>query len=306
MKKKILILAGGFSKEREISLRTAKAVNKELIKKKYITKIFEPRGNLIKILRNFKPNAVFNALHGRYGEDGYIQSLLESEKIKYTHSGVLASAIAIDKEISKKIFIKKKILTPKYFKFSFKKKIKKSELIKKVEKELDFPVVIKPFNEGSSVEVYICSKSNFIYNLLKLSSYREIMIEKYIPGREIQVAILGNKKLGAIELKPKRKFYDYEAKYNINAKTEHIMPAKIEKKYLDKVMEIALKAHNGIGCRGATRSDFKFYKNKFYLLEINTQPGMTSLSLVPEIAKYNKISFIQLIEWIINDASINR
>ena len=306
MKKKILILAGGFSKEREISLKTAKAVNKALIKKKYLTKICEPNGNLIKILRNFKPNVVFNALHGRYGEDGYIQTLLESEKIKYTHSGVLASAIAIDKEISKKIFIKKKILTPKYFKYSFKKKIKKNELTQKINKELGFPVVIKPFNEGSCVAVYICNQSNFINNLLKLSSYREIMIEKYIPGREIQVAILGNKKLGAIELKPKRKFYDYEAKYNINAKTEHIMPVKINKKYLNRVMQIALNAHQAIGCRGSTRSDFKFYKNKFYLLEINTQPGMTSLSLVPEIAKYNQITFIQLIEWMINDASINR
>ena len=132
------------------------------------------------------------------------------------------------------------------------------------------------------------------------------MIEKYIPGREIQVAILGNKKLGAIELKPKRKFYDYQAKYNTNAKTKHIIPVKIDKKYLNKVLEIALNAHKVIACRGVTRSDFKFYKNKFYLLEINTQPGMTSLSLVPEIANYNKMSFIQLIEWIIKDASINR
>ena len=306
MKKKILILAGGFSKEKEISLKTAQGVNKALVKKKYLTKICEPDGNLIKTLRNFKPNVVFNALHGRYGEDGYIQSLLESEKIKYTHSGVLASAIAIDKEISKKIFIKNKILTPKYFKFIFKKKINNNKLIKKVKKQLGFPVVIKPFNEGSSVAVHICDKSNFINNLLKLSEYKEIMIEKYIPGREIQVAILGKKKLGAIELKPKRKFYDYQAKYNANAKTKHIIPVEINKKYLDKVMEITLNVHKAIGCRGATRSDFKFYNNKFYLLEINTQPGMTSLSLVPEIANYNKISFIQLIEWMIKDASINR
>ena len=134
MKKKILILTGGFSKEREISLRTARGVNRE-IKKKYITKICEPDGNLVKNLRNFKPNIVFNALHGRYGEDGYIQAILESEKIKYTHSGVLSSSIAIDKEISKKIFIKNKILTPKYFKFKFKKKINKNKIINKVKKK---------------------------------------------------------------------------------------------------------------------------------------------------------------------------
>ena len=132
------------------------------------------------------------------------------------------------------------------------------------------------------------------------------MIEKYIPGREIQVAILGKKKLGAIELKPKRKFYDYEAKYNLKAKTRHIIPVKINKNYMDKVMDTALKAHVAIGCKGVTRSDFKFYNNKFYLLEINTQPGMTSLSLVPEIAKYNRISFINLIDWMIKDASTNR
>ena len=305
MKKKILILAGGFSREREISLRTAKAVNRE-IKKKYITKICEPDGNLVKNLRKYKPNIVFNALHGRYGEDGYVQAVLESEKIKYTHSGVLPSSIAIDKEISKKIFIKNKILTPKYFKFKFKNKINKNEIINKVKKKIGFPVVIKPFNEGSSVEVYICKKESFYKNLLKLVPYKEIMIEKYIPGREIQVAILGKKKLGAIELKPKRKFYDYEAKYNSKSKTEHIIPVKINKIDMDKLMNLALKAHVAIGCRGATRSDFKFYNNKFYLLEINTQPGMTSLSLVPEIAKYNQISFINLIDWMIKDASTNR
>ena len=305
MKKKILILAGGFSKEREISLKTARGVFKE-IKKKYHTRICEPDGNLIKNLRLFKPNVVFNALHGRYGEDGYVQSILEAEKIKYTHSGVLSSSIAIDKEISKNIFKKNKILTPKYLKFIFNEFTKKTDLIKKIKSKLSFPVVIKPFNEGSSVEVYICNQKNFFKNLNKLSPYKEIMIEKYIPGREIQVAIMGKRKLGAIELVPRRKFYDYQAKYNVKSKTKHIIPVKINKKKMKEVLDIALTAHQAIGCRGVTRSDFKFYKNKFYLLEINTQPGMTSLSLVPEIAKYNNISFLGLIEWIIKDASICR
>ncbi len=305
MKKKILILAGGFSREREISLKTANGVFNQ-IKRKYNVKISEPDGNLTKILRSFKPNVVFNALHGRYGEDGYIQAILESEKIKYTHSGVLSSSIAIDKEVSKNIFIKNNILTPKYFKFKFSKLKKKSELIKKIKSKLSFPVVIKPFNEGSSVEVYICGEKDFFKNLKKLLPYKEIMIEKYIPGREIQVAIMGKRKLGAIELVPKRKFYDYEAKYNVKSKTKHIIPIKINKKKLNEVLNIALKAHKIIGCRGVTRSDFKFYKNKFYLLEINTQPGMTSLSLVPEIAKFNNISFLNLIDWIIKDASLCR
>ena len=132
------------------------------------------------------------------------------------------------------------------------------------------------------------------------------MVEEYIGGREIQVAILGKKKLGAIELKPKRKFNDYEAKYNVKAKTKHIIPVDINNKNYKKIMNIAYKAHNLIGCKGVTRSDFKFYKNKFYLLETNTQPGMTNLSLVPEIANYAGIKFIDLVEWILKDASTNR
>ena len=304
---KILILAGGYSNEREISLITARSVTRELKKnKKYKLLTVEPNGYFIKKLREFKPKLVLNLLHGRYGEDGYIQSILESEKIKYTHSGVLSSSLAIDKEISKKIFIKNKILTPSYFKFIFKKNTNYKNIIKKIEKKLKFPVVLKPINEGSSVGVYITNKKNFIYNLTKLEKFKEILIEKYIPGREIQAAVLGKKKLGIIELKPKRKFYDYKAKYSASAKTEHIIPVKITHKNYNKINSIAMKAHNLLKCRGVSRSDFRFYKNKFYLLELNTQPGMTSLSLVPEIANYNNISFIQLIEEIMKDASTNK
>ena len=305
--KKILILGGGFSKERAISLDTAKCVLKALRKKNYKAIICEPNGKLIKKIKSFKPDVVFNALHGRFGEDGYVQTILETLKVKYTHSGVLASYIAMDKEISKKIFIKNKIKTPEYFRYKFdKNNIIKKKIIFKVRKKLKFPVVIKPINEGSSVNVYICNEKNLIKNLKKLSQYKEILIEEFIPGREIQVAILGKKKLGAIELKPKRKFYDYEAKYNSKAGTKHIIPVKLDKKYLNIVMNIALKAHNLIGCKGVTRSDFRFDKGKFYLLETNTQPGMTNLSLVPEIAAYSGMSFIDLIEWIIKDASITR
>jgi len=139
-----------------------------------------------------------------------------------------------------------------------------------------------------------------------MKSYKQIMIEKFIAGREIQVAIMGNKKLGAIELKPKRKFYDYQAKYNTNAKTQHIIPINLSKNKLDQVMNMAFKAHKIIGCKGVTRSDFKFFNGKFYLLEINTQPGMTKLSLVPEIAAHYGISFMKLIEWILKDASTKR
>jgi D-alanine-D-alanine ligase len=304
MKKKILVLCGGLSKERIISLDTGKQVANELKKNRYKVIISEPDHTLLKNIKLFKPDVIFNALHGQFGEDGYIQTILENQKIPYTHSGVIASSIAMDKEISKEIFIKKKILTPKYIKFSYKNNEK--NIVKIIEKKLKFPVVIKPINEGSSVHVYICTKKNIIKNLKLLKVYDHILIEEFIPGREIQVAIMGNKRLGLIELEPKRKFYDYEAKYNTNAKTKHIIPVNLSKNDLNKIMNIAHRAHKTIGCKGVTRSDFKFYKGKFYLLEINTQPGMTKLSLVPEIANHAGISFIQLIEWILKDASINR
>ena len=304
--KRILILGGGISKERDVSLETAKQVN-ICLKKKFKTIICEPDKNLVKNIKKFKPTIIFNALHGRFGEDGYIQSILEKIKIKYTHSGIISSFISMNKILSKELFIKNKILTPKFIKYDFKNNhtITK-KIISKIDKKLKFPVVIKPINEGSSVDVFICSKKNILGKLKKLKKYNEIIIEKYIGGREIQVAILGKKKLGAIELKPKRKFYDYTAKYSSKAKTEHIIPVDLEKKNLEKVLNISLKAHKLLGCRGVTRSDFKFYKNKFYLLELNTQPGMTKLSLVPEIAAHRGISFYKLLEWIVNDASIKR
>ena len=302
MKKKILILGGGYSKERSISIRSAKAIIKT-INKTYKIKFCDPCRGLFKTIESFKPDVIFNALHGRFGEDGYIQSIIEILGKKYTHSGVISSMSAMDKEISKKIFIKNKILTPKYIKLKNNINID----YKKIKKYLNYPVVIKPLNEGSSLDVYICSnKSSLSTKIKKMKNYREILVEKFIPGREIQVAVMGKKKLGAIELKPKRKFYDYKAKYNSKAKTKHIIPVNLSKKNYNKVNQIALKVHNLLKCRGITRSDFKFYKNKFYLLEINTQPGMTNLSLVPEIASYNGLDFKSLIRWMIKDASKNR
>ena len=304
MKKKILIISGGVSKERTVSLETGKQVAKELKKNGYFVEICEPNKDLISIVKKFKPHYIFNALHGQFGEDGYIQTILETIGVPYTHSGVIASAKAMDKEISKKIFIKNKILTPKYFIYTFNKTNK--ELTSFVKKKLNFPVVIKPINEGSSVNVYICNQNNLLKNLKFLKDYKKIMIEQFIPGREIQSAIIGKKKLGAIELKPKRKFYDYQAKYNSNAKTEHIIPVNLTKKKYETLMNTTLKVHNLMGCRGVTRSDFRYYRGKFYLLEINTQPGMTKLSLVPEISAYIGINFINLIKLILKDASINK
>jgi len=175
-------------------------------------------------------------------------------------------------------------------------------------KKIKFPIVIKPVSEGSSVGVYICKNvSEFNKNYSKLKKdYNPILVEEYIPGKEIQVAVMGNRALGAIELVPKRKFYDYTAKYSSKAKTKHVMPAPLSPKKYREVLFLAKKAHKILGCKGITRSDFRFFKNKFYLLETNTQPGMTKLSLVPEIANYCGIKFNDLVLWMVKDASINR
>ena len=167
---------------------------------------------------------------------------------------------------------------------------------------------MKPIREGSSIDVNICSNFTKITSSLKNLSknYKEVLCEEFIGGQEIQVAVINKKAIGSIELKPKRKFYDYKAKYSKSAKTTHIMPANLSRKNYRKVMKIAERVHKIMGCRGVTRSDFKFYKNNFYALEINTQPGMTSLSLVPEIASYKGITFENLVEKILLDASINK
>jgi len=302
----IVVLMGGLSGERKISFLTGKACSEALKKKGYKVVDLDVKGFFVDELKKLKPKVVFNALHGKYGEDGFIQTILESLTIPYTHSGVYASSLAMDKELSRLIFKKKKLRVPKYF--MFQKGIKENINKKLKNKRIRFPIVIKPINEGSSLGVYICdNKMQFRRNYKKLTeNYNKIIVEEYIPGREIQVAVMGKKALGAIELIPKRKFYDYTAKYSSKAKTRHIMPAPLSTQKYKEVLALAKKAHHALGCRGITRSDFRFFKNNFYLLEINTQPGMTKLSLVPEIAKYCGIKFEDLVEWMIKDATHNR
>ena len=306
MKGLIVILLGGISGERKISFLTGKACYQALKKKGYKVKILDARGNFVSKLKQLNPKIVFNALHGKYGEDGFVQSILEFLKIPYTHSGVVSSSLAMDKMLSRVIFKKNKLKVPKYFLIE---KNYKNNVEKKIKrKKIKFPIVIKPNNEGSSLGVYICkNKKNFKKNYNKIKNkYNRILVEEYIPGKEIQVAVMGNKPLGAIELIPKREFYDYKAKYSSDAKTKHVMPAKLKKNKYKEVLRIAKKAHKVLGCKGVTRSDFRFYKDKFYLLETNTQPGMTKLSLVPEIAKYCGIKFDNLVEWMIKDATCKR
>ena len=297
---------GGLSRERKISFLSGRACSLALERKGYQVKELDAKGYFVDELKKMKPKIVFNALHGQFGEDGYVQKILESLKIPYTHSGVLASSLAMDKEASKILFKKNRIKSPIYL---VSQKDHEQDLIKKIiKKKIKFPIVIKPINEGSSLGVYICkNKKEFSKNYKKLNKeYNRILVEEYIPGKEIRVSVMGNKALGAIELVPKREFYDYEAKYSTKAETTHIMPARIVKNKYKEVLLIAKKAHKLLGCKGITRSDFRFFKNKFYLLETNTQPGMTKLSLVPEIASYCGLKFDDLVDWMIKDASINR
>ena len=306
--KKVLVVLGGTSGEREVSLDTGKACIKAIKKLGYKVSTFDPKKKSLSLINKKKIDVIFNALHGKDGEDGVVQSYFEYLRIPYTHSGVISSYNAMNKVISKEIFKKNKIKSPEYFVIEKEEynKVKLREYIKR--KKIKFPIVVKPINEGSSIGVKIC---NNILDLNKSTKflfrkYVELIFEPYIGGQEIQVAVINGDSLGAIELEPKRKFYDYKAKYSKSAKTKHIMPANLKRSKYKEVLQIAKKAHNALGCKGITRSDFKFFKNQFYLLEINTQPGMTSLSLVPEIANYKGISFENLVEKILLNASINR
>ena len=306
--KKVLVVLGGPSGERAVSLDSGRACVKALKKKKYNVSTFDPKFKNFNLINRKKVDVIFNALHGKDGEDGVAQSYFEYLKVPYTHSGVVSSYNAMNKTISKNIFIKNKIRTPKFF------DIKKKEVnIKKLKKNLiankiSFPVVVKPVNEGSSLGVQLCKNNKLLIKETKklFKRYDQLIFEEYIGGQEIQAAVINGEPLGAIELVPKRLFYDYKAKYTKEAKTKHIMPAKLSKKKYSEVLKIAKKTHLVLGCKGVTRSDFKFINNKFYLLEINTQPGMTNLSLVPEIANYKGLNFENLVEKILLDASINR
>ena len=299
--KKILLLSGGPSRERKVSINSGKAVYFALKKLGYNIIKVDPKYKSINF-KKYNCDIAFNALHGQFGEDGTIQSLLEKQKIPYTHSGIKASAVAMDKLKSKKEFIKIKINTPKF------KIIKKISHLNNVISKNKF--VLKPVNEGSSVGVLIYENFQEIdkTKIKKyLKKYKRLLQEEFIEGKEIQAAVMGSKAIGAIEIRPTRAFYDYNAKYSSKAKTKHIMPARIEKKTYNKVLQMALKAHKCLACKGITRYDFRVTKdNTIFILETNTQPGMTNLSLVPEIAGYCGISFVELVRWIVLDASINR
>ena len=300
MKKKILILSGGISKERLISLDTGLQVAKELKKNGYKIKISEPDNNLEKDIKEFKPSIIFNALHGQFGEDGYIQTILEQFKIPYTHSGIMASALAIDKQRSKHIFSNSGLPTAPGF------MIDKSGLL--TSHPLDKPYVVKPINEGSSIGVYFVNPKED--PPLKVASDMPsiLMVEEYIPGRELTVTVMGKKALVVTDIITQN-WYDYDAKYKKGGSI-HEVPAKIPEIIQEKCLEYALSAHELIGCRGISRADFRWDESLgldgLILLEINTQPGMTPTSLVPEQAQICGIKFDDLCHWLVEDASCDR
>ena len=306
--KNVLVVLGGTSGERTVSLESGKACIRALKRKGYKVSTFDPKKKNLNLISKKKTDVIFNALHGKNGEDGVAQSYFEYLRIPYTHSGVISSYNAMNKEISKKIFIRNKIKTPKFLLIK-KSNYKKNKIIKiMIKNKINFPIVLKPVNEGSSLGVVICKNKAKLFKSAKglFKKYQELIVEEYIGGQEVQVAVINGNPIGAIELIPKRLFYDYKAKYTKKAKTKHVMPARLTRNKYQEVLKIAKKTHKVLSCRGVTRSDFKFYNNTFYLLELNTQPGMTSLSLVPEIANYRGLSFDNLVEKILLDASTNR
>ncbi|MFT0819710.1 MULTISPECIES: D-alanine--D-alanine ligase [Wolbachia] len=317
----IAILSGGFSCEREISLMSGRAVKKALDSLSYNAIEIDVDSNIAEKLKKINPGLAFIALHGPYGEDGCIQGLLEILGIKYTHSGVMASAVAMNKAMSKHIFWSLSIDTPKGYVIS------REDLLKNNIK-IDYPYVLKPINEGSSIGVHIVS-SHEDYLKLKFdvipardqekktvpgylddkegatSMTKDLMIvEEYIPGIELHTAVLLDEAIGTMEIRPKNKFYDYEAKYT-DGFAEHIFPAEIPDNIYKMTLEHALKVHQFLGCKTISRSDFRYNpkNNTLKMLEINTHPGFTELSLVPEIAKLAKgINFNELVKIIIEDS----
>ncbi len=300
----VAVLMGGWSAEREVSLVSGADVVKALKERGYEVSAVDVGRTVAATLMELKPDVCFNALHGRFGEDGCIQGLLEVLGIPYTHSGVLASSLAMDKPTAKRLFGQAGITLAEGAVFH------RDEVL--AGHVMDPPYVIKPINEGSSVGVKIVMENENAHPFENDAWHygEEVLIEKFIPGREIQVAVMGDRALGAIEIRPKKQFYDYEAKYS-DGFAEHLMPAPIDQGAYDEMLRLAQLAHDVLGCRGVTRSDFRYDDTKadpgdIYLLEINTQPGMTPLSLAPEIAAHVGIDFGELVDWMVKDAGCQR
>lgn len=302
IRRRVAVLMGGVSAEREVSLVTGAAVTKSLNSAGYDATAIDVRDprEMIQRLSDLKAEVAFNALHGRLGEDGCVQGVLELLGLPYTHSGVAASALAMDKPLAKRLFAAAGIPVAEGV------VVGRDELLRQA--PFDPPFVVKPPNEGSSVGVWIVKSAGDLAEFAKqpwpFDSH--VLVERYVPGREITVAVMGDRALGVLEIRPRQGFYDYTAKYT-EGKADHLVPAPIGEDARREAMRLALLAHQTLGCRGVTRADFRYddtgTDKRFYLLEVNTQPGMTPLSLVPEIAAASGINFEQLVGWMVENAA---
>lgn len=297
--KHVCVLKGGWSSEREVSLVSGDAIAKGLRDAGYEVTEIDAQPDIYEVLKKLSPQAVFNGLHGTWGEDGCVQGVLETLKIPYTHSGVKSSALAMDKILSKKLFQSIGIpCAPDMV-------VKTHDLFLK--EPMPRPFVVKPYNDGSSVGVVIVTDGDEFNQDMDgpWHDTENLMVEKYIPGRELTVSVLGDKALCVTELKPKAGFYDYKAKYH-DGMTDHLLPADLTPSQEENLKDMAEKAHEILGCRGVSRSDFRMDGEDIYILETNTQPGMTPLSLLPEQALHMGISFSELVHRMMEDASCER
>ena len=301
--KRVGVLLGGLSVEREVSLRSGAAISKALRSLQYEVVEIDVQRDLPEQLTKHRIDVAFIALHGRYGEDGCVQGLLESMFIPYTGSGVLASSVGMEKVFAKQIFLSEGIPTPRHVTF------RQSGTARAGFDSLPFalPVVVKPSREGSSVGVHICkARDQYEKAVEDAAQYAGLlMVEEYIKGREVQGAVLDDEALGAIEVVPAREFYDYEAKYSTSSGTRYLFPAPLPPAQYERVNQVCLAAHRALGCSGATRSDVIVAEGgDVYLLELNTLPGMTATSLLPKIAAGRGIDFPALCERLLAGASL--
>jgi D-alanine-D-alanine ligase len=302
----VAVLMGGWSAEREVSLRSGEACMAALRQAGFRVTGIDPKRDIAQMLAELSPDVVFNALHGRWGEDGTVQGVLETLAIPYTHSGVLASALAMDKPRAKDVFRAAGLPVAEHRLVDIETAA--------TSHPMPAPYVVKPYNEGSSVGVHIVllgsnAPAHALLDSRKL--YGEtVMVERFIPGRELTCAVMSEVALGVTEIVPAVGFYDYQAKYAPGGSL-HVCPAQIPGEVYRKVQQYALDAHVALGCRGVSRADFRWDDTpggdgEIILLEVNTQPGMTDVSLVPELAQLAGHSMVELVTWILNDASVNR
>jgi len=296
MSKHVAVLMGGWSAEREVSLVSGAACANALRTAGYqVTAIDVQRDAGALLTRLFpRPDVVFNALHGRFGEDGCIQGLLNILDIPYTHSGLAASAVAMNKPLAKRLFAAAGIPVAE------DRIVRREDLM--AGDPLPRPYVVKPLNEGSSVGVYVLREGDNGPNFAEEWPFGEkVMAEQYIAGRELTVSVMGDRALAVTEITTERGFYDYDAKY-VEGGSRHVLPAKVTKKVYDEALRLAQAAFDALECRGVGRADFRFDGETLYLLEVNTQPGMTATSLVPEQAAHVGISFADLCAWMVENA----